>query len=685
MASENVLPPSLPLTVAARRNARLRAAAIATIPFLLVLIAVVPRLWEPDLVPFGARQAEYVSAASSRVPLSWAALYGDLTVTPLMLVQPLLRELPAPVVLWVMMRGLLDSLGVAFLFLAARPLVGVWGATLAALLYALNPTTWAAVRDPAGPLTAVFMAAALWVAVRLAQRPTLLRGAILGVVLGMLARSIEPGLLVVALGALTLALARASWKVGGLTALALVVTAGPAILVRPDLSIARVGSYVALALPGWLVHGVAYQLHDGQVEGTTFLLSSDTVAVISVAGLLVASVGIIAAFARRLSPKVWLPILWLALCWLSAALSLKDALRRTDGMPETMLAPLAVALVAPVALVVVLPMAAPLRFARWWGLAGGLTMLAASGAMIGASAQGIARFASDGGALSRVYTSDRSPPSFRDDWPKDTFGRTVSYGAITSLRDWMALANAVSETAARIDADEVLTVNATPMLEDRPLQALLGERLRVRHSEAAIILPLERESIILLARPQDSDLHVPTELRRPSSTTPVYAPGGVDTGVRLRTLRPRPAGDWIARAQVVQNGRFADGSTLLAVGIERAAAQGEPGSVPGQKLVSLYWQLPAASLTGPGAQIVAAALRGTPQTLDPPSTSIRVADRRDGELTVVQFAVVDVADGVQVSTTLDGSLLVWLTDLGFKRILTASGDDELVIPPGRAP
>jgi hypothetical protein len=256
--------PSLPQTVAQRRNARLRAAALRTIPCLLFVVATALRLWEPDLVPFGVRQAEYVSEANTRAPLSLLALYGDLSASPLMLVWPLLRELPQSVLLWVVLRGLLDSLGVALLFLAARPLVGVWGALLAALLYAVNPTVWAAARDPAGLLTAPLTAAALYGAVRLVCHSSLPNGAILGVLLGLLARSIDPSLIVVLLGASALAVARASWKVGGMTALALVLAAGPALLgAFPPINDRALLLGSPLALPAWLMEGYPFRYLGG--------------------------------------------------------------------------------------------------------------------------------------------------------------------------------------------------------------------------------------------------------------------------------------------------------------------------------------------------------------------------------------------------------------------------------------
>jgi hypothetical protein len=170
---------SLPMTVSARRNARLRAAALATIPFVLFLVAAIPRVWAPDLVPFGEPQAAYVSEAIRRAPVSLWTLYTDPTVPALALLDPLLRHLPSPVIVWVIVRGLLDAVGVSLLYLAARPLVGIWPAVLAALLYAANPYAWMASRDPAGALGAVVTTAVLFAAVRLIRRRTWLRSTIL--------------------------------------------------------------------------------------------------------------------------------------------------------------------------------------------------------------------------------------------------------------------------------------------------------------------------------------------------------------------------------------------------------------------------------------------------------------------------------------------------------------------------
>jgi Dolichyl-phosphate-mannose-protein mannosyltransferase len=219
----------------ARRNARLRAAALETIPLFLFVLAALPRVWAPDLVPFGAGQAEYAKTASQQAPVTWLALYSDPTILPLAVVAPLLRDLPSPIAAWVVLRALIDAAAVALLYLAARPLVGPIGGILAALLYAASPTAWAAARDPAGPLGPVLMSASLLLAVRLAERPTLARGAVLGVSLGLLARSLPLGLLVVPLGAAALVIGRASWRIGGLAALGLVLGAGPARFPRTEL------------------------------------------------------------------------------------------------------------------------------------------------------------------------------------------------------------------------------------------------------------------------------------------------------------------------------------------------------------------------------------------------------------------------------------------------------------------
>lgn len=689
MASENVLPPSLPLTVAARRNARLRAAARAAIPVFLFLLAAALRLWEPDLVPFGLRQAEYVSAANSHAPLSWTALYADRTVTPLMLVQPLLRELPAPVVVWVALRGLLDSLGVALLFLVARPLVGVWGATLAALLYAVNPSLWAAARDPAGPLSAVVMAAALWAAVRLVRRPTLLRGAILGLMLGLLARGVSPALVVVALGAVTLAFGRASWKVGGVTALALVACALPALIASPDGTVNQTFDSVALAWPGWLVSGLAYQPPDGQAVGTTFLaLDSLTLAVLIVLLLAVHVVGACWLIWRGYRTLLF-PLTWLGASWLAARPILLPptgpsavAAQPPNFVPDPATV---VMLLPPLALMIVLPFVAAHVAARWWGLGMSLFLLAVSGATIGLSMEGMTAVAAGGraftvageiagGGATSVSKPDvhRRAPGLDVSWRHQRTGAVKGLGHYATLRDWTALASAVGEAAARVETDEALVADAPgSSIELKPLETLLEGRVRVR-SVPSPVLPLERETIYVVAWTPASASELLGDLRSPTSAVGVYTPAGVDTGVRLLTVRPRPESDWLARTQLVQNGQFADGSALVAFELVHAQQR--------ISRIRLYWRLPVQS----GANLTAVQIR--PFLLDSClevtgiDRQMPAGARRGGELVVAGFGVREGPGARACVFDPRSSMTIELVDSTRQNVRTSSGADRLTIP-----
>jgi hypothetical protein len=146
-------------------------------------------------------------------------------VSALALAERVLGDTPQPVPAWVVVRGLLDAAGVALLYLAVRSLMGPLAGALTALLYAASPFAWELSRDPDSSLGPMLTAAALLAAVWLIRRPTLFRGAVFGVLLGLLARSLPFGLLVVPLGALVLAVGRAGWLVCGVAALALIASA----------------------------------------------------------------------------------------------------------------------------------------------------------------------------------------------------------------------------------------------------------------------------------------------------------------------------------------------------------------------------------------------------------------------------------------------------------------------------
>lgn len=224
---------SLPLTATAVRNARLRAAAISLIPVLLFLFSAALRLWQPDLVPFGSVQARYVEAAEAAAPVSLWRLFIDPSHSGLAWMRVLLGDW-APVVLWIAARGLLDAAGAVFLFRAARPLVGVGGATVLGLLSGGSWILWSASRDPAGPLSASVAALALWAAVALVRRPTLVGGGLFGLSLGLLMRTDPFPWLPVVLGAAALAAGRASWRVGGVTAACMVLLAAPVLASMRD-------------------------------------------------------------------------------------------------------------------------------------------------------------------------------------------------------------------------------------------------------------------------------------------------------------------------------------------------------------------------------------------------------------------------------------------------------------------
>jgi hypothetical protein len=249
---------SLPMTVAARRNARLQSAALATIPLVLFVAAAIPRVWAPGLVPFDEPRAAYVSEAVRRSPAPPWAIYAHPSLPTLALVEPLLQHLPAPVAAWVVLRGLLDALGVALLYLAARSLVSVGPALVAALLYGANPLAWDSARDPSGALGAVIAAAILLAAARFARRRTVPRGVMLAAVLVLLGvpaalrTGFDPHAVMPSLVMQTVS-----------SVLTVMMAVVPFLLVLPTITCRfwpRWGGVAAAGLFGLLVFGVATEL-----------------------------------------------------------------------------------------------------------------------------------------------------------------------------------------------------------------------------------------------------------------------------------------------------------------------------------------------------------------------------------------------------------------------------------------
>ena len=551
--------PSFPQTATARRNARLRAAALATIPLILCVLAAVPRLWAPDLVPYGEHQAAYVADAHARSADTWARAYASPDRPALAAIDPCLRMLPWPVVGWVTARGLLDALGVSLLYLAVRPLVGAIGATAAAVLYAVSPIAWAAARDPAGSFGPLLGAAALLAAVRTIARPTLVRGAMLGIALGLLARSVPLGLLVALLGAVTLFSARASWRVGGVTALALVLAAGPA-------------TFAPLAA----LHSVFV----ADVVETRSIAFSPTVPLV----LLVAASAIV--WHARL--RVSLPF---AIVWMGVAILGGDWVWRTSLRSVVSPVPLeayvgALArdqLALATSFVLLALVVARHQAVRWGGRIAALVTVA-----LFAAATGL--------AIRHDAVAERALPPFsigagysaalQGTWVRTTGSLYTS----PSLREVTAVTDAIREATGRAGVGEIVLLG-TPLdrsLTSHPTAYRLGN-LQTRPLGTAMVLPLERETVYLTAavNPESQEPWLPIEAQRPSSSIGVFTPGGADTGARIIAIRARPLQDWLARAESIPDGRFADGSVLVGVSRERRA----DGTID----LTLSWQIPPAA------------------------------------------------------------------------------------------
>ncbi|MFN8632502.1 MAG: hypothetical protein U0893_01520 [Chloroflexota bacterium] len=692
------------------RKARVRAVALAAVPFVLFLVALAPRVWQPDLVPFGDGQAAYVLNARSRLPVSWAAPYGDLSLPTLALFEPWLRVLPTPIVAWVVLRGLLDALGAALLYLAARPVVGVAGGIVAALLYAVSPTAWAAARDPAGPLGALVAAAALLGAVRLLERPTLLRGAAFGVLLGLLARSVPAGLVVVPLGAATLAAARASWRTGGVTALGLVLAAGPALFAQLQvLRYGRLSMLEPLWIAGHATQFTAYplfMLFDPLVNPFNTRLYELGISIPSAAHLVVnwivtivqrvldptlplvvASVVVAIMQARRgrrgtLLAAIWGSIWLLSMTWVQLGATAYS--RLTTGEPQVFNWHIPLVVLPPQALLLAIAMTARQPVVRWYGRVGMAYLLVAAAVTMAMTAR-------------LDLKQDRTPNVFahRDldgvivDGPVSPFYSTLAL--VPSLRDVTALADAIEEATGRAAADNVIVLDAlTGQRWPRHLEAVVGDGITIRTPLYAAMLPLERDLVFVSTAGDGlTALPLPAEFQRPSSAVAVFTSTGTDTGARLLTLRPRTLEDWLARVQTFPDGRFVNGATLL--GARRDAWTASRVDF------SLYWQVTAMPESasapetlpfGPSVRVALTSAQAPVPNVPPRPSSVRETLStqsplpvpsllRSGEIIVQSFSfrIAAQAEGA-------GPLSVMVLDRQGLPIPTVAGPAELTVPLG---
>ncbi len=625
---------------------------------LLVLVALVPRLWEPDLGPYGERQAGYLDSAARHGTDGIVAMVASPGAPLLAVLDVPRRTVHASLSSWVVARGIVDATAVLLLFVAVRPVAGVVGATGAGALLATSPVAIVASRDLAGPFAAPLMAAALLAGISLSRRPSMPNGLILGAVLGLLARSGVPGLLVVGLGAVALALAGASGRVGIGTAALLVVLGGPAIVGSlGELASGSGGPNSVLAgmdFPGSLLTGLAYRPQDGWPPGASFSVPPTTIALgaVVVVAAVAGSWHAVAA-ARRGERQTLLVAVWCLACGMAAVVGRVPppaALGGTDGA--------LVAIVPLLAGLVALPNAARAPVLRWSGLTALMVVFIAQVGMLGASGRAIVDAAGQGGVFSSAGRPGASP------------GDALRLGTAASLREWQALAAITRDATARAGTDEVVLLPPSSLRDEQAmLSALVRDDVRLRMLPVSLVLPLERETVYLVSSeaisPRDGDW--PVEFRRPASRTAVVSSAGVDTGARLVTLRPRPADDWLARTRPVREGRFGDGSRLVGASLTASHA----GSVA----VRLFWEVPAASDGRSVGMHVRLAWGGDGATVAVEQPLPAVADRRAGEVTVVSATLPQ-----PEAERSDAPLVVWLVDASGRTIRTLAGAEALELP-----
>lgn len=628
----------MPQTAADRRNARLRALALAAVPALLFVLAALPRVWAPDLAPYGPRQAAYVTAAQSEGVGGLLAAYADVSRPALALPWPALLQTPVPLATWAVIRGLLDALAVPALYVAARPLVGTPGAALAALLLAVSPLGWAAARDPAGSFGPLLMALTLLTARRLIERSSLLRATVFGLVLGLLVRCTAPGWGFVLGGAATLWIARASWRVWAVTVLALLMSAGPALwagigTVAPR----RLLSLDALLAPGLLAHGGVRGWADMFPPGAAPIAVLAVPAAIVTWMLLAAGT---AAAVRGVLHGRLLPALvpaWalLSLAWLAM---LPDASALATALP-------------PVALLVATSLSCEYTAARWAAWIGGGALV-----LLGVATTTLGIFGLEAEAHRQPRISVQSQPG--------------AMPAPTSLRDWWAVVDTAEEVARRVGVREVIVVSGGTQDPAMLVASVLPGEVSPRFILPNVsILPLEHELAYLVLAGQT----LPIGLDRVSSSTAAVTASGADTGARLLTLRPRPPDDWLSQARPIHDGRFKDGSILLAVAPEQQTGGGG--------VLLLYWQLATESDgRGPGVQVALQPREVAPGVRPPRPAALPMllADhRRQGEIVVLRLPF-----PAQLPVTASRDLRVTLLDADGRVVPTTSGEDGLDLPSG---
>lgn len=480
----------------------------------VVLVAFALRLWAIDLAPFGERQAAELQAARGVAAAAEMKL-----ATPGLLTwgHAALLTLTDRVEVWLGTRALMDAVAVWLVYAAGRVALGSGPAIAAAAAFAAAPSAWTAARDPSIQSSPLLVAAALWLAMRVARGDRALLTLPLAMVAGLLAL-VEPTHLAF-----------------GVPLVATVLLAQPPALVGAALGL----------LYGGLAAWPAARLFAMDARWTPESLAAPMAALGSAAGMAEAS--------RSMLPVRFDLITWvgLALAAALAALGAVVTLRHVRAHPDR-LVPLLWGLLPLGALAAIghpsvdaagsalpaitLGMAAALTAPRerWWAPA----RQVAQAAMIGL-------IAGYGLGLADLVRTAGEPGD-----------RTAAPLAV-----WNGLAAEVVDAAERTGATELLVVptGGPAARAGDVLAGILGPRVAVRSlPEGTVPLPLDREALyLLLPGAQEA-----SALARPSARFAAVRLAGSEQPIKLVSLRPRPAPQWLVRADapIVH---YADGAFVL--------------------------------------------------------------------------------------------------------------------------
>ncbi len=571
----------LPTTVGQRRRQRLRAAFLAAIPLALFVLAAAPRLWAPDLVPFGAREAaELAEARRLAASPAWgASLLDGSTASLATQLHAAALSLPEPTITWQLTLGLLDSLMAVLVYFAARSSLGVAASGLAALLLALSPWAWTLGRDPAPPrLVGVLAAAALLMASQLVRERGVIRACALGMLAALLVRVHPGGWVFVLPFAATLRLARLRPGLIAAAFLSFAALGGSAlVMAASELRPSEANPLGMLQLFWWAIAGYRAA---AEPPLAAWLEEAQSLALASASLVFVLGAALAARAGARGERVLLLPLVWVVVPLLVLA-----ALSRGELVP-----PLGALLPASAVL-----MALPAT-RRAWGPAtpsgesarrtGGLARVGLVGAALTLGV-GLATLLAliVGGEL--TLTAEGRQPFAAG----AAEARTNAPAA--TLRFWRSVADAASEAAARVGTRELVILPSAGQAADdaKILGALLADELAIRAlPPGTVVLPLARETVYYLppgATP-------PAELAWPSARIAAVPRPGTDDHARLVSLRPRPDAHWLAGVPDWREVRFADGSALLGV-VQR------PDPTDGSRQLELYWRLPP----GPGSAVSA--------------------------------------------------------------------------------